>query len=262
MAGREAVRLHDGLRRSIGALFPRIEGTELEDRPGYRVLVCPRIAFPGFNGLWIDGPDDLVAPTALAAAIDQVEGHGVPCWAELRAKMTPAIEQAIRALGFTQEEVVPGMVVRPDELIDVDGPELTFTQVAEPEGLLVAATLAAAGFEAPLEPFVALFSPNVAAAPEVSMYVAWSGAEPVSTATAWRNGRDVGIFNVATPPDHRGHGYGRAVTSRAVADGFASGADLAWLQASPLGEPIYRAMGFRPVATYLLLGRAPPPPSP
>ena len=36
---------------------------------------------------------------------------------------------------------------------------------------------------------------------------------------------------------------------------FEAGADLAWLQASPLGEPVYRASGFRYVETYLVLGR-------
>lgn len=42
---------------------------------------------------------------------------------------------------------------------------------------------------------------------------------------------------------------------KAVEEGFASGANIAWLQASPLGERVYRAMGFRQVETYLLLGR-------
>jgi N-acetylglutamate synthase len=58
-----------------------------------------------------------------------------------------------------------------------------------------------------------------------------------------------------SPPEHRGRGYGRAVTAKAVADGFEAGADLAWLQASQLGQPVYRAMGFRQVETYLVLGR-------
>jgi predicted GNAT family acetyltransferase len=60
---------------------------------------------------------------------------------------------------------------------------------------------------------------------------------------------------VATPPEHRGKGYGAAVTARAVLEGFGQGADLAGLQASALGEPVYRRMGFREVLRYLVLSR-------
>ena len=89
----------------------------------------------------------------------------------------------------------------------------------------------------------------------MSIYLAEADGQPVSTATAWLGDGGVGIFNVATPPEFRGRGYGRAVTASAVRSGFADGADIAWLQASPLGEPVYRAMGFRQVDTYLVLGR-------
>lgn len=34
-----------------------------------------------------------------------------------------------------------------------------------------------------------------------------------------------------------------------------SGAELAFLQASEMGTPVYRTMGFRQVETYLVLGR-------
>jgi hypothetical protein len=59
----------------------------------------------------------------------------------------------------------------------------------------------------------------------------------------------------ATPLEFRSRGYGRAVTTGAIEAAFEAGTDLAWLQASPLGQPVYQAMGFRQVATYLLLWR-------
>ena len=62
-----------------------------------------------------------------------------------------------------------------------------------------------------------------------------------------------GIFNIATRPAYRGRGYGRAVTSRIVADGIARGADLAYLQSSPDGYPLYESMGFRTVETWTYL---------
>src|SRR2546421_320295 len=67
------------------------------------------------------------------------------------------------------------------------------------------------------------------------------------TGMGWTANAATGIFQVATPPAHRRCGYGGAVTSRAVLDGFAAGADLAWLQSSRVGERLYRKLGFRQV---------------
>jgi ribosomal protein S18 acetylase RimI-like enzyme len=253
----EASRLHDGLRRSIAELFERIEDARLVDRSGYRLVACPRVPVPGFNGILVDGLDGSAAERELEGAIYEVEGLGVPCWIEVRANRTPAIERLARRLGFTHGESIPGMVVRPDELVAVSGPNLEISQVRDEDGLSVAATTAAAGFEVPIEPMAALFTLSVAEMPAVSIYVAHADRRPVSTATAWSGAGGVGIFNVATPPEYRGRGYGRAITAKAITDGFSAGADLAWLQSSLLGERVYRAMGFRQVETYSFLGRQP-----
>jgi N-acetylglutamate synthase len=251
----ETDRLHDGLRRSFRELFDRIEDARLEDRAGYRLVVCPRVPFPGLNGLWLEGPDGSLAVGELEQAISDVEGLGLPCWIEVRAGRTPAHEGLVRRLGFTHEESLPGMVVRPAELAIVPRPELEVSRVHDAAGLAVAAAVAAAGFEVPPEHIAALFTERVAATPGLSIYVGRADGRPVSTASTWIGGGSVGIFNVGTPPEHRGQGYARAVTAKATKEGFRSGADLAWLQASRLGEPVYRALGFRQIETYLVLGR-------
>ncbi|WP_443081156.1 GNAT family N-acetyltransferase [Terrabacter sp. Soil811] len=55
----------------------------------------------------------------------------------------------------------------------------------------------------------------------------------------------VGVFGIATPPEHRRRGLGRAVTARILADGVREGASLAFLGASPMGFGIYQRLGFR-----------------
>lgn len=251
----EADRLHEGLRRSFAEVFGRIEEARLEDRAGYRLLICPRLPVPPLNGIWLEGPDGSADIRGLEGAIDEVESAGGPCWVLVRHGRTPAMEREVRRLGWTHQESLPGMVLHPPELVVVPGPELEVAAVRDEAGLAVATSVAAAGFEAPPEMLAALFTPEVAAAPGLSIYVARAEGRPVSTATAWLGDGGVGIFNVATPPEHRGRGYGRAVTARAVEDGFASGAELAWLQSSAMGEPVYRKMGFRQVETYVVLGR-------
>ena len=78
----------------------------------------------------------------------------------------------------------------------------------------------------------------------------------VSTAVGFIIDGTTGIFSVATPEEHRGRGYGAAITAQAVRDGFHAGADLAGLQSSPMGESVYRRLGFREVERYTLF--APP----
>ena len=100
-------------------------------------------------------------------------------------------------------------------------------------------------------PLSGMYVPQVVAIPGVRIYVGRVDGEPVTTAIGWTASAATGIFQVATAPTYRGRGYGGAVTSRAVLDGFAAGADLVWLQASSLGERLYRDLGFRQVATSL-----------
>jgi predicted acetyltransferase len=67
-----------------------------------------------------------------------------------------------------------------------------------------------------------------------------------------------GIYWVGTTERARGQGLGRALTAAAVNAGLDLGAELASLQASPMGEPIYRAMGFEKIFDYRLLMAATP----
>jgi GNAT superfamily N-acetyltransferase len=57
-----------------------------------------------------------------------------------------------------------------------------------------------------------------------------------------------GIYNVATVPEARGRGIGRAVTIAALAEGVARGHRTAVLGASEMGYPVYRRLGFREVS--------------
>jgi predicted GNAT family acetyltransferase len=76
------------------------------------------------------------------------------------------------------------------------------------------------------------------------------GSPTRSRCRAWPSNR-----MSATPGEHRGRGYGAALTAAAAQGGFASGADLAWLQSSAMGLSVYRRLGFREVERYVLLTR-------
>ncbi len=80
--------------------------------------------------------------------------------------------------------------------------------------------------------------------PGYRVYLGEVEGEAVTTALSIATGDGVGIFDVATPPEHRGNGYGAAITARAVHDGFDAGAGFSWLQSSPEGLGVYERLGF------------------
>jgi len=75
-------------------------------------------------------------------------------------------------------------------------------------------------------------------------YVASLDAGPVSVAALFDAAGVAGIYNVATVPEARGRGIGRAVTAAAMAEGARRGLRVAALGSSPLGYPVYRRLGF------------------
>jgi ribosomal protein S18 acetylase RimI-like enzyme len=149
---------------------------------------------------------------------------------------------------------MPGMALGRGEL--VEPPPAGEVALAETDAdfASVLRTLAD-GFDAPaglFEPFVA---PEVRSLPGMRTYVVRGGGEVVSTAIGYALDGTVGVFNVATPPRFRRRGFGAAATAAAVGDGLGAGAGLAWLHASPDGEPLYRRLGFREVVVHTAFTR-------
>lgn len=257
MSEHVAGRLHEALVESFRSLFARLDRARFEERVGYLFLVCPHLPLPQLNGVWANGCEqEQEAVRELGRAIAEIEGLGLPCWVQTRARgATPALEREARRLGLTSEESAPGMVVTAGDLQEVCGPPVEITCLADAAFLTEAQTVAAEGFEAPPHLMAPFYTPQIAATPGLSIYLGRVAGQPVSTATSFRQGNSVGIFNVATPPTHRRSGYAAALTIRAVKDAFNAGANFAWLQSSPLGNSLYRRIGFQHVETYTLLSR-------
>jgi predicted acetyltransferase len=66
-----------------------------------------------------------------------------------------------------------------------------------------------------------------------------------------RTGRTIGVYNIATAPAARRHGHGAAMSTRIAVDAAAAGCDVAILQASDMGFPIYERLGYRTVVEYM-----------
>jgi predicted acetyltransferase len=81
--------------------------------------------------------------------------------------------------------------------------------------------------------------------PECAAYVGYLNGQPVTAGLGWQTGRTIGVYNIATIPTARRRGFGEAMTARVVDDGAAAGCDVAVLQASSMGRPIYERIGFQ-----------------
>lgn len=80
-------------------------------------------------------------------------------------------------------------------------------------------------------------------------FVGYQDDRPVACAAAYLGEREVGVYMVATLPGARGKGYGAALTAATLA---AAPNLPAVLQASDLGQPIYRRLGFQVISPYSL----------
>lgn len=245
----DAERLHAALCASWERLCGVLEDARFERRDGYVWTICPPVPIPAFNGVWPEA--DRAAP-ALADALGEISELELPYSIQLRRGMTPACEAEAERLGLMLEAETPGMVVRPDELRGADVRTLQILKATTADALAQALATAAEAFAAPPEIFTALYGFDVAGLDGLVVYLGRIGNQDVATGIGYTVDGATGIFNIATPPAHRGRGYGAAITTCAVRDGFAAGAELAWLQSSDIGYRVYERLGFRTVETYRL----------
>ncbi|MEX1280089.1 MAG: GNAT family N-acetyltransferase [Acidimicrobiia bacterium] len=98
----------------------------------------------------------------------------------------------------------------------------------------------------------------LAGADDAAVVVGRVDGEAVTTAMVVVTDGAAGIYAVSTVPEHRGKGYGAAITWAAVEEGRRRGATWSVLQASSMGLPVYERMGYRVVGQYSFIGPRPP----
>jgi ribosomal protein S18 acetylase RimI-like enzyme len=95
-------------------------------------------------------------------------------------------------------------------------------------------------------------------APHIVAFVARVDGTPVAGAMTVVTHGVAGIYWVGTIPAARGRGLAELCTRAAGNAGFDLGGRIAALQASPMGEPVYKRMGYFEVTRYPYLVQIPP----
>lgn len=189
------------------------------------------------------------------AGVDWVRGLGLAASLRVRDDLDgPETAAAAARLGLQRETWAdPAMVLHP---IPAPPPRRADLEIVEagPSTLDRFYVANAAGFGFPVEAAERMQSftpPEIVDDPDVRLFGAYLDGRPVACSYAIRSGPVVGVYAVGTAEWARRRGIATAMTWQAISAGREWGCEAATLQASPMGEPVYRAMGFVEVARYV-----------
>ncbi len=150
-------------------------------------------------------------------------------------------------LGFRYAVQIPLMTYRPRAVNEDTGP-FQVGRVEDLQDLKEMNYIIASGFSMPGESVVRTFGPEFLDGPGVDAFLAWRDGIAVSTVQTTRTGPTVGIWAMATPPEHQRQGAGRVLLNHVIAYHSARGAKFFYLGATAAGKPLYERIGFQTVA--------------
>jgi GNAT superfamily N-acetyltransferase len=193
-------------------------------------------------------------PTAEAAraAADELagvyRGAGVPTWAlwlrsPLRHLEPPATMTSVPGMTADTRTLVMTRTVTPG----------AFSHPAVVRTSIEVASLATD------EPVLTLAEPD--GVPGLDGWVFVHEGAAVAGAWSYLHGTDCGLYAIGTVPRMRRRGLAAALIQHVLADAYRRGARTASLQSTPMGEPLYRSLGFAPVGRYEEWVPAAAPPS-
>lgn len=207
---------------------PRLTGVDLDP---YLAEVCGRIRAGQMPRLWVRGHDE--GPPGL---YERLVEHG---FREVGRRPTLALDLT----GFRAElEPLPGLAVAP---------------VGSPADLDAWLSIVSGSFVGGRDMGRAVFAEHLLPSPRCRLYLARLGGEAVGTALMWCDAGVAGLHLVGVPESWRRRGIAARVTAHALREGAALGYKVATLKASPLGENIYRRLGFQDYSRLILYSLAP-----
>lgn len=161
-----------------------------------------------------------------------------------------AVCQALAEHGFTRVDDLPMMVIAQPGFVP-DVPELSVRPVRDAQTLADFQRVAFESFGYPAERAPIVLTEQLVQLPHVEIFVGYVDGAAACCAMLLVTGGVAGIYWVGALDAHRRRGLGGAITAHAVAAGRERGCRQACLQASPMGAPVYRRLGFAHPRSYL-----------
>jgi GNAT superfamily N-acetyltransferase len=210
------------------------------------------MAFHMFNAAFLSTPvdsgEDLERRIDLAAGLLGANDFRWAFWA-CEAKMggsaATAATRLFRRHGLVPALRHPGLACRRLAPPTRPTPGLEIRPVVDAAGRAAFAHVNAIAFRIPFEWCRELYDVEALWDGSFFGYVGFVGGDAVSTSATLVAADAVGVYAVATLPDHEHRGYGEAMTRHALAlAGEKAGTELSILQATAAGLPLYRRMGY------------------
>jgi hypothetical protein len=244
---------HENFVEALARMGANVDGALVQRGDGV-ALIATGLPVRLFNEVLVES--DGAKPEAIAAAVTATRARGDRFIVNLRGGRDDRFVPLITQLGLvpvSEEPWMPGMALFPlstdGHPVAVAGHEIR--AVTEAAGLQDHVRTAAVGFEMPEDWLRQVMGTFVLDDPDITVYVGYTDGEPVTTGLGLRTGRTIGVYNISTVESARKRGYGAAMTTRIAVDGAAAGCDVAILQASEMGQPIYERLGYRTVVPYM-----------
>jgi len=248
---------HLNLIDSSRQLFELDPGAEIEVGSGW-VFGAGRSPHPVISNAAFRVDDELDPGELLerAQAFFAPRERGFAVWARDGVAEDRDLIDAVKAAGLKEVYAMPEMVLdrRPREHPLPAGVELRrVVSASDAADYWQVATGAYASIGFPPEIFAFYENHDGLAADNAATFIADLDGRPAGIAMTIVSHGVAGIYWVGTSDDARGRGLGWTVTATAVNAGFDMGAEIASLQASPMGESLYLRMGFETIFSYRLL---------
>jgi ribosomal protein S18 acetylase RimI-like enzyme len=215
---------------SPGATVHREDGVAIAlfPHPPERILYNNAVLERGMGPARRARAVQAMAAAYQAAGIDRYAAWVHETDEPLRAELTGrgyTVDDATRAMGLSLADVSP-----PAVRVELGVPDWDehLRIIGAPAGLLAAADRRA-----------------------LHVVVGRLAGEDVTTALAFDHAGDCGIYNVATLEGARRRGLATALTAHCLREGVRRGCSTASLQASPMAEGVYAAVGFRDLGRFL-----------
>ena len=231
--------------------YGRGPGCEVHEEPDLAWFTTG-IPFPLLNGVMrarlapedVDGRiEDMVA---------EFRRRGLPLeWNVGTSTMPRDLGRHLERHGFERALSLPGMAIELRTLSEEGHPPsgFTITPVTSRRDLEAYMRVGASAFEVPEASVPRLIEIEAGMGPEftdlTTCYLGRLDGRPVATSMLFLAAGVAGIYFVGTAPEARGRGIGEAMTRRALFEARGLGYRVGILQASTMGDPVYRRIGFR-----------------